>query len=145
DPATPMAGRNRADDRALLQVDFADQAGVVVADERPRAVFRSYDAVRLGGALERLDHLSRGRVDQHDLVVPVDGGNGERPGANPSDALGVVADGDLAHRLTRLQVDDGDGPAIGVGDEQLSTVRSDVEQTVGRPGGGTGGRQQQGG
>ena len=71
------AGISR-DDLAVLQVDLADGAGILVRDLGPAAVPRGDDAVGLVGDVELLDDLARGGIDEDDAVVAVNGDGGER-------------------------------------------------------------------
>ena len=95
DAAGPLTGRERADDLALLQVDLADHARVVVRDDTP-ACRPSWRRSPYGSSAHwsGLDDLPGGRVEEDELVVAVDGDERTEPVADPGDALGVVADGE---------------------------------------------------
>src|SRR5262249_4990250 len=136
--AERAADRDGAGHGAGRDVDLADAARVVVTDPGPAAVGVGDDAIRVGGPRDGGDDLARGRGGEDDAGRAEAGDGGEGPAAEPGDALGLIADGDLAQGLAGGGVDDGDGAVIGVGREQPLAVGGEVEQAVGltRPRGG---------
>ena len=79
DAADHGAGRDFAQHLALLQIDLADRAGILVRDIGPAAVAQGDDAVGFVGHVQLLDDLARRGVDEDDEVVAVNGDGGQGP------------------------------------------------------------------
>src|SRR5262249_48070282 len=77
------------------------------------------------------DHLAALRVEEDDSTLAVNGDGGEWSLADPGDALGLLADGDLVKDLALLDGNDADSAVVGVGDEEPAAIGRDVEQAVG--------------
>ena len=82
-----------------LDIDLTDKTWILVCDPGAGARFVRDDAVGFVGNAELPDDFACTRVEKHDQVVPIYGGRRERSVAEPGNAFGFLADGDLMNGL----------------------------------------------